>query len=192
MNSTNQLVNAAKIKVEFNLYVSTRTIRRHLGNIGMRYRNIPRKIFLTKVYKERRVALAEKWITTNHDWNKTIFSDEKRFTLDGPDNWLTYVYKDRRILRQRRQCKGGGVMVWLMVMPNGLLSYKFIEGKFSSNDYVDLLRTSAVPISKLNYGEDYFFQENNASVYKAKVVQKFMFKIFNFTDLQIIKYYLNK
>ena len=65
-------------------------------------------------------------------------------------------------------------MVWLMVMPNGLLSHKFIEGKFSSKDYVDLLRTSAVPISKLNYGEDYFFQGDNASVHKAKAVQKFM------------------
>ena len=50
----------------------------------MIYQNIPRKILLTKVHKERRVGFVKKWI-------RTIFSDEKRFTLDGPDNWMTYA-----------------------------------------------------------------------------------------------------
>ena len=33
---------------------------------------------------------------------------------------------------------------------------------------------SAVPISKLNYGDDFFFQEDNSLVHMAKVVQDFM------------------
>ena len=32
-----------------------------------------------------------KWIIENHNWNLTIFSDEKRFNLDGPDNWKSYM-----------------------------------------------------------------------------------------------------
>ena len=62
-------------------------------------------------------------------------------------------------------------MVWLMVMPNGLLCHQFIEGKFCSREYI---RRCAVPILKLNYGNDYFFQEDNSAVHKAKAVKKFM------------------
>ena len=42
-------VHATKIKKEWNLNVSTRTISRHLAKIGMRYQNIPK----TKAHKER-------------------------------------------------------------------------------------------------------------------------------------------
>ena len=65
-------------------------------------------------------------------------------------------------------------MVWLMVIPNGLLSHKFTEGKFCSKDYIGLLRSSIVPIIKLNYGEDCFFQEDNCAIHKANAVQNFM------------------
>jgi len=167
-------IDATKIKNLCQLNVSTSTIRRHLVKMGMKYRNIPRHIFLTKIHKEKRVQMVKKWITNNHDWNQTIFSDEKRFSFDGPDNWMSYVDRKCKMERERRQCKGGGVMVWLMVMPNGLLSHKIIQGKFGSKEYLDLLKTSVVPISKLNYGSHYFFQEDNCSVHKARVVQNFM------------------
>jgi len=65
-------------------------------------------------------------------------------------------------------------MVLLMVMPNGLLSHKIIEGKFGSKDYLPLLKTSIVPIMKLNYGANFFSQEDNCFIHKAKVVQQLM------------------
>ena len=89
---------------------------------------------------------------------------------------MTYIDKNDVNLREKRQCKGGGLMVWLMVMPNGLLAHKIIVGKFRSKDYIDLLSTTIVPISKLNYGDDFIFQEDNCSVHKAKNVQQFMLK----------------
>jgi len=173
LKSAAQRVVSSKIKNDCNLAVCTRTIRRHLTTAGLRYVNAKKKIFLTKAHKEKRIEMATKWITTNHEWTRTIFSDEKRFSLDGPDNWMSYVAKNNENIRERRICKGGGVMVWLMVMPNGLLCHKIIVGKFASKDYIHLLKTCAVPISKLNYGDDFFFQEDNSSVHKAKSVQDF-------------------
>ena len=64
--------------------------------------------------------MIKNWLTVSHNWNRTIFSDEKRFTLDGSDNWMNYVAKDSQRCRQKRQCKGGGTMAWLMIMPNDL------------------------------------------------------------------------
>jgi len=152
-----------KIKNDCGLLASARIIRRHLTNLGMTYRNVKRKIFFTKAHRERRVEMARKWITNNHNWKETIFSD-------GPGNWMPYMSKDDEFFREKRQCKGGGVIVWLMVMPNGLLSHKIIEGKFCSKDYLALLQTSVVPIIKLNYGNKFVFQVDNCSMHKAKLV----------------------
>ena len=73
------------------------------NTIGMKYRNIQKMIFLTKTHKERRAEMAKTWITSNHDWNKTIFSDDERLNLDCPDNWMAYVDSADKIKLQRRQ-----------------------------------------------------------------------------------------
>ena len=65
--------------------MSTRTIRRHSAKVGMVYRNVQRKIVLTRVHKERIIKIVRKWIMDEHQWKKLIFIDEKRFSLDG--NW---------------------------------------------------------------------------------------------------------
>ena len=72
------------------------------------------------------------WVTKNHIWEKTVFSDEKRFSLDRPDDWRIYVSECEDFSRQRRQCGVGSIMVWVMTLPNVLLSYEIIKGKFNS------------------------------------------------------------
>ena len=47
-------------------------------------------------------------------------------------------------------------MVWLMTLPNGLLSYKVISGKFNSDAYINTLQNNVVPILKLNLGDDFW------------------------------------
>ena len=62
------------------------------------------------------------------------------------------------------------VEIWLMIMPNKHLSHIIIE-KFYSKHYIDLLRTSAVPTSKLNYGDDFFLQEDHCSMQVEDISQ---------------------
>ena len=69
---------------------------------------------------------------------------------------------------------GGGIIGWLMVMPNGLLSHKIIDGKFCSKDYFPYFQMSIVPILKLNYGENNFFQKDNCTVHYHKHFRNFM------------------
>ena len=52
-------------------------------------------------------------ISWKEEWYKIIFSDEKRFNLDGPDGWSHYWHDLRtepKIFR-KRQSGGGSVMV---------------------------------------------------------------------------------
>ena len=91
--------------------------------------------------------------TLNHNWRTTIFSDEERFSLDGPDDWISYLCNPRQTYRIKRQCKGGGVMVWMMAMTNGLLSF---QGNINADGYIKILSDSAVPIIKLNYRVNWY------------------------------------
>ena len=50
---------------------------------------------------------------------------------------MTYLDSGDKIKRNMRQCKGDGVMVWLIMMLRGLISYKIKEGKFGSKDYLN-------------------------------------------------------
>ena len=87
-------VNSTVVKNECHLEMSTRTVRRYLSKIGMKYTNVRKEIFLTKIHKQKRVDIVKNWLTENHNWDITIFSDEKRFTLDGSDNWMSCVSKE--------------------------------------------------------------------------------------------------
>lgn len=167
-------VNAKKLKIECDLNISVSTIQRHMKRSGMRYKKIQSMIYLSQKHKEGRLLKVSTWVSENHVWEKTVFSDEKRFSLDGPDDWRTYISKNEHISRQRRQCRGGGIMVWMMALPNGLLSYNVVKGKFNSEAYIALLRTSTVPILKLNLGTDFWLQEDNSPVHKSAKVKEFM------------------
>jgi len=57
---------------------------------------------------------------------------------------------------------------------NGFLSHRVIEGNLNTDKYIELLRVTAVPIIKLNYGNDFLFQEDNSPVHKDGKVQYFM------------------
>jgi len=65
-------------------------------------------------------------------------------------------------------------MVWLMTLLNGLLAYGLIRGKLKSVDYIAMLQDKLVPCMKLNFGNTFYFKEDNCSVHKAKIVKQFM------------------
>lgn len=169
-------INTTKIIRNCNLNISKTTCWRELNKSGLKYTHVRKKIILSKEHKIKRIEAITKWFSENHSWTKTIFTDEKKFSLDGPDDWGTYMLPGEKLFRNKRQCDGGGLMVWLMAMPNGLLSHKIIRGPFKSNNYIHLLETQVIPIAKLNFGNDFFLQEDNATVHKAKNVKTFLEK----------------
>ena len=131
---------------------------------------------MSKKHNEETVRIITDWITSNHQWHLTVFNNEKRFTLDGTDDWRTYALASEQVVRSKRQCKGGGVMVWMMVLPNYLLLFHIIQEKFRSEDCIKLLKVKVLPIIMLNFGKDYLLQQDKASVYQSKEVKLFVKK----------------
>lgn len=184
LNEEDKKVDSPKIIKELNLNVSKSTVQRYFRRSDLIYKRARSQIILSQKHKDERTRIIIQWINENHDWERTIFTDEKRFSLDGPDDWRSYVSKSSPLIRGKRQCKGGGIMLWLMCMPNGLLSYRVIEGTFKSVDYIHLLKHMVVPIIHLNYGNRFYLQEDNSQVHKSRQVKDFM----NISKIKVIQW----
>lgn len=73
-----------------------------------------RKPMLSPSNIEGRKKFALDHIHWTKKWRKIIFSDEKKFNLDGPDGFA-YYWHDLRTeekIFSKRQSGGGSVMVW--------------------------------------------------------------------------------
>ena len=80
-------VNCNKIIKDLDLKVERRTLNNWLLRKDYIYTNCPKKIFLTSTHKTNRICHAKDCLEKNIDWMKTVFTDEKAFSLDGPYNW---------------------------------------------------------------------------------------------------------
>lgn len=79
-------VTARKVQENCDIsHVSLRTVQRTLSSLRFKYLKPSKKIVLSSKHRRKRLDLASQWVIGNHDWSRTIFTDEKRFCLDGPD-----------------------------------------------------------------------------------------------------------
>lgn len=96
---------------------------------------------------------------------------------------MTYSYSKENTHRKRRQCQGGGVMVWGFIMPNGLMAIKFVSNHFDSKEYIDVLQNFALPLVRLNFRSIKWVQDNSR-VHTSKVTQEYMKK----NNMDLIKW----
>jgi len=71
-----------------NADISKRTLNNWLSKNDFTYKKGVQNVELTTKHRKLRVQLISSWIHDNIPWEKAVFTDEKRFTVDGPDNWL--------------------------------------------------------------------------------------------------------
>ena len=174
LKSIGKRVNSTKIRQNCSLHVSRRTIRRHLStNLLLKYKKIPQKMVLTNVQKHTRLNHIEKWISVGQNWYQTVFTDEKVFILDGPNDYKTYAMRNELLVRQKWICGGGKIMVWLMSLPNGLVAYKTLRGTFNSFKFINFLEDRMLSIIRLNMDE-FWLLFDNSRVHTAKIVQQFL------------------
>ena len=101
-----------------NLYAPNVTVRRVQQILAampdLRWARLPRAPTLSEKHKDARLLWARKPFAVSASfWRRTVFSDEKRKTLDGPDGLAFYWKDSRRPARwfSQRQRDGGSVMV---------------------------------------------------------------------------------
>lgn len=113
------------------------------------------------------------------EWNRTIFSDEKKFNLDGLDGWRLYWHNLRKepLIFYKRQQGGGSVMIWLAISHQRTSPICFIEGTLTSNKYIQLLSNQLEPLVcdlEDHYDDEIYFQQDNASVHTSNATKDWL------------------
>ena len=164
---------SSEIIQNLNLNVSKNTVCRTLKCMNFSYNKLKAKFTLLRKHRQRRVDIARSYIKNGVNWSNVIFSDEKRFSLTGCDSFYTWINKTGSYRSFRKMLRSPSLMIWGMLMPNGLMSYKIMEGTQNSAKYINILKQHALPIIYLNFGKDFIFQQDNCPIHVSKETLKF-------------------
>ena len=170
--ASNKSISCANIIHDLNLKLSRWTINRVIKKSKilkkMKKKHSPP---LTKSHKDLRLKWAKDHMTWNEEWRKVVWSDEKKFNLDGPDGFSYYWHdlrKEEDIFSTRAQ-GGGSIMIWASFGWGGKSSICFVDGRMNSNGYREVLKHHLVDIGSSIGGSDWIFQQDNAPVHRSKV-----------------------
>ncbi|KHJ76693.1 transposase, partial [Oesophagostomum dentatum] len=171
-NSTKSL---SGIRAELSLSVSCTTIWRTIK----RNRNIERGVMrrvprLTDAHKHRRLEFARTNMGTN--WAKVIWSDEKKFNLDGCNGQRSYWHGIRKepMYFSRRNFGGGSLMILGAFCGNRKVGLAFVSCHMDSTEYQEVLSTHLVPFLEEQGEHEYRFQQGNARIHVSRSTAAFL------------------
>ena len=142
-------------------------VHRSLGAIHNCVKNYREGIETVRPGRQSEVSNRQMW---DRRWRKIIFSDEKKFNLDGPDGNCFYYHDKRKkqLLHDRRHTGGGGVMVWGAIGWNGKTDLAFLEGNQNSTGYLNTLQHHLLPDAARIGGRNWIFQQDNAPIHVSR------------------------
>jgi transposase len=179
-NASNNSKSSARLKGEMHLNVSSRTIRRYLNESGnLKYQKMLVSPCLSKADKLARVCWARDHMQWKEEWLRTVFSDEKKFNLDGPDGFAYYWHdlRKEKVIFSKRNYGGGSLMVWIGLSKDFKAKLYVIDGSLNSVKYQALLGTVFEPLRALvdgRYAAGTIFQQDNASPHTAKATSAWL------------------
>lgn len=185
-NAVNNQMTAAKINTQMKLPITTRRTQQLLQQNSLTvWRKRVGKPKLTARHCEARLSFAQMYMTWNEKWQNVLFTDEKKFNLDGPD-CCQYYWHDLRKEPETcfsRNFGGGTVMVWGGFCYNGTLPLAWISTRMTAEKYTNLLEISLLEHAEHIMGPDLIFQHDNASIHSAKHTKEWL-RVKNFEVLE--------
>lgn len=132
---------------------------------------------LTSKHKLARLTWAEKYFSWKVEWDRVIFSDEKKFNLDGPDGYRFYWHDLRKdpVFFSKRHSGGGSVMVWAGFGRHGKTNISILHGKCKSIDYIKQLESNLLTCASNIGGIHWVFQQDNAPIHTSKETKTWFF-----------------
>lgn len=194
LNKKQERITVKKILNQTKLKVSHNSIRRFMKGKGMQYKVIKQKIILSEIQKLKRVQAVTQWISMGINFRKVIFTDEKKFNMDGPDCFSTWCSPGTNIQRNKRPMGGGSIMVHGAISSDGNFLVNIINERVTGSVYVKLLEKVIASFPKLK--DEYTLQHDGAPAHRCKLTKSFLsqnsIKVLDWPahspDLNIIEY----
>lgn len=162
----------AMLKIEASRWTVWRAARKAQHLMWRKMRTAP---IMTKYHKKKRLEWSfDQVMFTPFEWRSVIFSDEKKFNLDGPDGNAYYWHDlrtDERIFSKRKH-GGGSVMVWACFSFYGRSPIAFLDGRQDSNCYVSLMEDYMLPMAHTCHEADWIYQQDNAPIHTSRTSLK--------------------
>lgn len=172
MKKCGERVTSTKILKNTKLKCCSRTVRKHLEQTTYKYRKSTQMIQLTAEMKEKRLGCIKNWFKENINFNSLIFVDEKRFNLDGPDNFMSWNKNNEICSRKKRVMGGGGVMVHGAVGIDGHIRIIRLTQTINGEIYKNILSELSAYLNE-RYG-NYILAQDNARPHTCKLIQAWM------------------
>ena len=116
-----------KISDKIHEDVSIRTLQKVLKKSReFTFRNARKSIILTENQKKNRLDVIKEWFISRVDFNKVIYSDEARFSLDGPDTFMSWELTDSFDNDNRTLRCFGGAQSWYMALWGQMVIYQSV------------------------------------------------------------------
>lgn len=183
--ASNNGSNCSQIKKTLQLDCSTDIILKCVHqNSDLTFKKMLTRPQLTDQHKATRVAWCIPRLLWNEEWHHYVFTDEKKFNLDGPDGWA-YYWHDKRKPEQifsKRQHGGGSVMVWAGFGYSGSTPIMFISGRLNSERYIEVLRDQFSPYFDQCAVPPAVFQQDNASIHASHRTTQWLNENFNWEN----------
>ncbi|CDF38062.1 unnamed protein product [Chondrus crispus] len=132
---------------------------------------VPAPMMLPRHKIAREQWCREKVTWTVSDWMNVVWSDEKKFNLDGPDAFgsgtIGTIYGPTRMFSKRQQGEDS-VMVWGAFSGTKKFALAVLNGKQDANKYIDTLESYLLPFVDQEMGPSWMFIQDGASIHRAK------------------------
>jgi transposase len=105
-----------------------------------------------------------------------VFSDEKKFNLDGPDG-MDFYWRDLRkepLYFSTRNFGGGSVMIWGAFSFSGKAELAFTTSKMNSAEYISVLNDNLLPFLNRFAHPRCVFQQDNAPVHSSRATKAWL------------------
>ncbi|KAH9073762.1 hypothetical protein Ae201684P_003265 [Aphanomyces euteiches] len=169
--ASNSMKTAQDLRKELKLPISNRTILHYLNKSDwLVHKKLKKAPCLSDEVKKIRQDWALDHITwPQTEWDCMVFSDEKRFNLDGPDVFAFYWHDIRKEEKRfsQHQHGGGGVMVWGAFCRRGVAPLVKVKDTMDRWGYVEMLGEVLLPFIDRTFGRDCVFQQDNAPCHAA-------------------------
>lgn len=170
--ASNKSISLNEIIQKYDLNIHKSTLSRLFAQQEiLKYEKLKQAPLLTKQHKNDRLEWAERHTILQTDWTKIVWTDEKRFNLDGPDGFKNYWHNlnmPEECCVSRPKCQKS-VMILAGFSGSGKTELAFINKTMNTKEYLNMLERVYLPYLNFFETDQLIFMQDNASVHTSNI-----------------------